>query len=463
MTEEAVLPSSFRDPSGLVFRRGTTLLRQVNESYREDYDHLIGSGLYDRLVAAGSLVAHEEQASDEALTPGAYKVLRPEVISFISYPYEWCFGQLKDAALLTLEIQKTALDHGMSLKDASAFNVQWRGGKPILIDTLSFERLRENTPWVAYRQFCQHFLAPLGLMAYRDVRLGQLSRVHIDGVPLDIAAELMPLRARARFPLLLHVFLHAKHQRRHEGSDPRERARARPFSLGAFRGLIDSLTKAVNKLEGRMRRKGWTGYYEEQGSYSVAGMQHKKEIVAAFIDGVRPGRVWDLGANTGLFGRMAAARGAEVICFDMDPLCVEENYRVSLAENVGANLPLVMDLTNPSPGLGWDNAERSSLRQRGPADMALALALIHHLAIANNVPLARAAEFFRSLCEWLVVEWVPKQDPRVGTLLAGRDDIFDNYTQEGFEEAFSQCFEIEAREDLKGSERVLYLMRARRG
>ena len=461
----SVVPSSFRDPSGFVFTREGTLFRQVNILWREQYDLLMESGLYTVLVEAGLLIPHDEVDPSLAATDGAHRVLRPEWIPFVSYPYEWSFSQLKDAALATLRIQRIALDHGMSLRDASAFNIQFRAGRPILIDTLSFERLPEGSPWVAYRQFCQHFLAPLALATYRDIRLTQLARVHIDGIPLDLASELLPFRARFRVPLLLHVFFHAKSQVRHQADSSQAESsarRARPFTLRAFRGLIDSLEKAVAKLTWRPRRSPWAGYYAEAESYSSEAMKHKQHLVGAFLDRTTARTAWDLGANTGLFSRIAAAKEIQTISFDLDPAAVEANYAEVTREAETAVLPLVMDLVNPSPGVGWENRERQSLSERGPVDLVLALALIHHLAIGNNVPLERLAGFFGGLCTWLIVEFVPKSDPKVQGLLALREDVFPDYTQDGFERAFGERFDIHASEQVKDSDRIMYLMRARK-
>jgi hypothetical protein len=460
----SVLPSSFRDPSGFVFTRQDDLLRQVNLPWRDHYDLFMESGLYSALVQDGLLIPHEEVDLSLAATPGAHRVLRPERIPFVSYPYEWSFSQLKDAALVTLRIQRTALDHGMSLRDASAFNIQFRAGRPTLIDTLSFEKLPEGRPWVAYRQFCQHFLAPLALAAYRDVRLMQLARVHIDGIPLDLTSELLPFRARFRVPLLLHVFFHAKSQVRYQadatqtGSTGR---RARPFTLQAFRGLIDSLEKAVSRLTWRPGRSPWAGYYTEADSYSPEAMEHKQHLVEAFLDRTAAQTAWDLGANTGRFSRIAAARGVRTVSFDLDPAAVESNYSQVVRDAEPNLLPLVMDLINPSPGIGWENQERQSLFGRGPTDLIMALALIHHLAIGNNVPLERLADFFGESCTWLIVEFVPKSDPKVQTLLALREDVFPNYTQEAFERAFGNRFDILVSEQVKDSDRVIYLMRAK--
>jgi ribosomal protein L11 methylase PrmA len=456
----SVVHSSFRDPSGFVYSRPDGLYRQVNQVYRESYDRLMGSGLYAALVEAKLLVAHEEVDVSHARSPDAYKVLRPEPVAFVSYPYEWCFSQLQDAALATLTIQRTALDFGMSLRDASAYNIQLHRGRPVLIDTLSFERLRDGAPWVAYRQFCQHFLAPLALMAYRDVRLSQLARVHIDGVPVGLAASLLPGRARLRVPLLLHLFLHARSERRHAYRAKRAPP-TRPFTLRAFHGLIDSLATGVAKLRWEPGRSMWSGYYAEAESYAPDSLQHKKELMIEFLDEANPRTVWDLGGNIGLFSRIASGRGITTICFDNDPACVEANFRQVREEEDTALLPLVLDLTNPSPRIGWENQERLSVLDRGPADMAFALALIHHLAIGNNVPLDRIANFLRQACTWLAVEFVPKADPMVRLLLGNREDIFPYYTEDGFERAFGPKFAIVRHEQIKGSERVLYLMRAR--
>jgi ribosomal protein L11 methylase PrmA len=461
----SVLPSSFRDPSGFVFTREGVLLRQVNLLWRDHYDLLMKSGLYSAMVEAGLLIPHEEVDLSLAATDGAHRVIRPELISFVSYPYEWSFSQLKDAALLTLRIQRMALDHGMSLRDASAFNVQFRAGRPVLIDTLSFEKLPEGRPWVAYRQFCQHFLAPLALAAYRDIRLAQLARVHIDGIPLDLASGLLPFRARLRLPLLLHLFLHARSQVRHEadagvaGSSGR---RTRAFTTQAFRGLIESLVKAVSRLTWRTGRSPWAGYYTEADSYTREAMEHKLELVDTFAGKTTARTAWDLGANTGRFSRIATAKGIQTVSFDLDPAAVESNYAQVVGDGETALLPLVMDLVNPSPAMGWENRERQSLLERGPTDLVMALALLHHLAIGNNVPLERLASFFADLCTWLIVEFVPKSDPKVQTLLALREDVFPDYTQEAFERAFGDRFDIQASEQVKDSERIMYLMRARR-
>ncbi len=458
--EEHRTPGSFRDPSGFMFEREGVLYRQVNLVYQAEYERIIASGLARSLADDGMLIPIVE-VDEEPFDPRlAYKILRPDRVPFISYPYEWSFGQLKDAALLTLEIQRRALTHSMSLKDASAFNVQFVDGRPVFIDSLSFEAYHEGSPWVAYRQFCRHFLAPLALMSGIDVRLNQLFRPCLDGVPLDLASRVLPWRSRLDPRLLIHIHLHARAERAYSGDQLPSNPRA--FSRSALLGLIDSLEGTVRSLRWEPRGTEWAEYYDET-NYSDAATTRKLELVGEFLDEVRPRTAWDLGANTGRYSRLAADRGASTVAFDIDPACVELHYRDVVHRKARNILPLWVDLTNPSPGLGWDHDERSSFIDRGPADLAMALALIHHLAISANLPLGRIASFLRKVSPTLIIEFVPKQDSQVRRLLVSREDIFDDYTREGFEAAFSDSFAIDRAEPIAESERTLYLMRARPG
>jgi hypothetical protein len=449
------LSASFRDPSGFLFSRGGVLYRQVNQEYEHEYARLFESGLYEKLLKARLLIPHVEVAQTLAESESVYKVIQPERVPFISYPYEWSFSQLKDAALATLSIQRRALKLGMSLKDASAYNIQFVRGKATLIDTLSFETYKEGQPWVAYRQFCQHFLAPLALMALRDVRLNQLLRVYIDGVPLDLASELLPLKSRINFGLLTHIHIHASAQKRYAGEEVKSRGSA--MSKQAMIGLIDNLEATVKRLIWTPKGTEWGNYYNIT-NYSDAAFEHKRGLVTEWANRVKPTVAWDLGANNGAFSRIVSTTGAYVVSFDIDPAAVEQNYLQMKNEKVENLLPLLLDLTNPSPSLGWANSERESFGSRGPADMVMALAVIHHLAISNNVPLSQLAEFFALLSKCLVIEFVPKSDSQVKKLLVSREDIFPNYSVEGFESEFKEKFLIHEKVNVRESERVLYLM-----
>ena len=455
------LGASFRDPSGFLFFRKGLLYRQINHIYRENYQTLMDSGLYEELVNSHLLISHEETSIEAADPQQAYKIIRPEPLQFISYPYEWCFSQLKDAALATLKVQKIAFKYGLSLKDSSAYNIQFHHGHPLLIDTLSFEIYQEGEPWVAYRQFCQHFLAPLALMTYRDVRLSTLMRTHIDGIPLDLASILLPKRTWLNFGLLSHIHLHAVSQKHYADRTVDKSTVTRRMSSTAFLGLIDNLERAIHRLRLRIQKTEWEDYYQEAHSYTAEGLQHKLSLVGEYIDRIQPDRLWDLGGNVGLFSRLASDRGIVTISFDVDHNAVERNYLTSKEEDSSYLHPLVLDLTNPSPNLGWHNNERLSLFDRSSPDAALALALVHHLAISNNVPLKWLADFFSSLSPWLVIEFVPKSDPQVGRLLATREDIFPDYTQEGFEREFGERYTIQDATQVQDSERILYLMKKR--
>jgi len=438
----------------VLFKSSGQLYRQVNRVYQEHYTHLMDSGLYQELMDAGYLIPHGEVEVPPVIPGPAWKVIQPEFVDFISYPYEWSFSQLKDAALLTLQLQKRALAYGMWLKDSSAYNIQFQRGRPVLIDSLSFEIYTEGQPWIAYRQFCQHFLAPLALMARRDVRLGQLLRIYIDGIPLDLASRLLPWQTRLELPLLLHLHLHAASQQRFAGQAVRSES---TINKNAMFGLADNLESAVRRLKWSPGGTAWGDYYDTH-NYTPAALQQKSQLVADFIQHIQPRQVWDFGANTGLFSRLAAAAQIPTLSFDIDPSAVEQNYLQCRLQDEQFILPLLLDLANPSPGLGWHNRERSALIERGPTDAVLALALVHHLAIANNVPLERIADFLQQCGHWLVIEFVPKHDPQVQRLLVARQDIFSDYTQQGFEAAFSRYFTIHRTEHLPESERVLYLM-----
>ena len=448
--------ASFRDPSGFLFHHQGTLYRQVNRSYETDYDLLRNSGLYDLLTEKGLLIPHREVSLDLARSDEAVRILEPELVPFISYPYEWCFSQLKDAALATLRIQRLALKKGLTLKDASAYNIQFTGGRPVLIDTLSFTAYREGEPWVAYRQFCQHFLAPLAIMASRDIRLAALLRSNIDGVPLDLAAGLLPWRSRFSPGLLMHIHAHAHSQKKHESS--RSAGKTTRVTRNALLGILDSLKGAVSRLNWRPGGTEWGEYYDDT-NYSDSSLQTKKDLVGKMLDRTDSRTVWDVGANNGYFSQVASERGLFTLAADIDPSAVEQNWRACRKGGRPHMLPLVMDLTNPSPALGWGHRERDSFLDRGPADTVIALALVHHLAISNNVPLDRLAEFFARAGRHLIIEFVPKTDSQVQRLLATREDVFPTYNQAGFEQAFSGRFEIVDQTGIQGSERTLYLMR----
>jgi hypothetical protein len=298
-------------------------------------------------------------------------------------------------------------------------------------------------------------------MTYKDIRLSQLFRVFIDGIPLELTSSLIPVRTYFKIFSLLHIHLHAMSQKRYAGKSLDNKLAAKSFSLRSFRGLIDTLESSIRRLTWHPRPTEWNDYYDAGNRYASQAMEHKKQLVGDFLDKINPKMVWDLGANTGLFSRIASGKGIETVSFDMDSACVEKNYLDVVSKRESNLLPLLLDLTNPSPPMGWLNQERMSIFERGPADAVLSLALIHHLAISNNLPLDRIAMFFRKICSWLIIEFIPKTDPQVQKLLSTRKDIFPKYTKEAFEAEFVDLFSIQSSVKIRDSERTLYLMRGK--
>lgn len=445
--------SSFRDRSGGIFSDQGKLYRWIAPAYLPHYRHLMESGLYKQLTEQGLLIPHEEREQQWPALPAGSLIIEPEYISFISYPYEWSFSQYKAAALLTLEIQTIAFAHGMTLKDATAFNVQFYQGRPVLIDTLSFEQITPGQPWIAYRQFCQHFLAPLALMSACDPRLGDLMRIYLDGIPLEMATALLPWRSRFRSGLGLHLFLHARTARNTKSSQKNQSA---VFSASSFQGLIQSLQRSVQHCALRQTPTTWGDYYES-GILHQAYLQAKLETVRAWLAERKPAYTWDLGANDGTFSRLAAQYG-HTIAFDFDPVAVDQNYLRTQEEGLTNLLPLRLDLSNPSPALGWVNEERTAWLNRPLPELTLALALVHHLAIGNQVPLDRLAAFFAKISPWLLIEFVPKGDPRVEEMLFHREAAFSDYSQPAFEAAFLEYFDLIQSKTLPETTRTLYLM-----
>jgi len=434
------VPGSFRDPCGYVFRIDGIPHRAVTPLGMPDHALAISSGLHAELVSEGHIVdiRELERGGPTPWPEDAALVLAPETIPFVSWPWEWCFGQWKDAALLVLELQRKAIAKGMRLKDASAFNVQFHRGRPVWIDTLSFERAPEGEPWPAYRQYCRHFVAPLALMALRDPSLGRLLQIHLDGIPLDLAATLLPNRSRLRLGINLHIRFHAGTERRFGSESHTDGPAAGSVSTNGHLGLLESLEATVRGLEWRAGATEW-GDYHRATHYSSGARRSKADIVERMLRDISPvGMVWDLGANDGRYSTIAAESGFPTIAFDLDPVAVERAWRAARLRPEVPLLPLVLDVTNPSPAVGWDSSERDGLMDRGPAATAMALALIHHLAITHRIPLSRISAFLARCAPTALVEWVPPDDPQAERLLARhRSDRLPTYSLDAFRSAFA--------------------------
>ncbi len=449
-------PSSYRDPSGFIFMTEGTLYRQVNKVFAPDFDHFIQSGCYTKLVEKGLLLPHEQLNENLTGSNNWYTTLRPKRIPFLSFPYEWSFDMLKDAALLTLQLVRESVAAGLILKDATPYNIQWFQGRMIFIDTLSFAKYTETEPWVAYRQFCEQFLGPLLLMHYKKQHLHPMLLAWPEGIPLEIIRSLLPLRTKFSMHVYLHIHLHARvSAKNNAGSKTPAR-----FSKQKLLNIITSLGILVKKLKLSPRKTNWSAYYDEASTRDNY-LEPKKRMIGEWLDSI-PGieTAADLGANDGEFARLLAKKNIDTIAADFDPYCINNLYN-SIKKNDEKNIqPVIVDLANPSPSIGVNNEERESLTGRLHADLVIALALIHHLSIARNIPFEKTAQMLQKVCKnYLIIEFVPATDEKVQLMLAGKKDIMALYTEEGFRTAFEKYFRITRCQPIALSGRVLYLMK----
>lgn len=447
-------PSSYRDPSGYIFEAGGEIYRQVNNIFKEDFDLFIKNGCYDNLMKKGLLISHQNILTNLTGDPNWHTTIKPERIGYISYPYEWPFDMLKDAALLTLQLLKESLAYGFILKDATPFNIQWHKGKLIFIDTLSFEKYKEEGPWAAYRQFCESFLSPLLLMHYTKKPMHELLLAWPDGIPLSVTKSLLPRRSRFSLHTYLHIHLHSAVSQKKNNTNNKILKLPKQKLLN----LANSLEGLIRKLKPPGTKTTWDKYYDEaaqRGGY----LEKKKEIFLGWITEM-PGlkNCIDLGANDGEFSRLLSENATSVVAVDFDANCINRLYNQIKKTGLQKIQPLIMDLAKPSPAIGVNNNERGSFVSRAKFDLALALALVHHLAIGKNMPLTLIAQFFSKISEKLIIEFVPIEDEKVQEMLANRKNIFNEYDELHFEKSFSRYFKIVKKEAIPGSRRGLYLM-----
>ncbi|HYY75725.1 MAG TPA: hypothetical protein VE644_05330 [Gaiellaceae bacterium] len=439
------------------------MLRALSEQGLADWQALVASDLFRRSVAEGKLVATETIPYDDGLPAelrdaGYGAVLAHERVPFVSYPYEWPFGMLRDAALLQLELLLGALDEGLMLKDATPYNVQWRGARPLFVDVGSFERLQAGEPWAGYRQFCMLFLYPLLLQAYRGVPFQPWLRGSLEGISPTECRSLLSARDRFRRGVLAHVVLHARLESRYgdRRRDVKGELRAAGFHEGLIRANVRRLEKLVRRLRWEPGRSAWSDYAEES-PYTEADAAAKEAFVREAVAGRRRRLAWDLGCNDGRYTRIAAEGAEYTVALDADAAVVEELYGTLRGEGSATILPLVADVADPSPGLGWRGLERIRLEDRGRPDLTLCLALLHHVVISANIPVAAFLDWLASLRTELVIELPTREDPMVWRLLAAKGpDANPDYGTETFERALSENWEVARREVLPSGTRILY-------
>lgn len=452
-------PGSFRDPSGGVLTFGDQILRFFRGESAAEFRTLLDSGVLSSIdgVIASEIVSTATEAY-LAATAAAGEVdllVRHPRLPFVSYPYDWPFEMLRDAALLQLDVLASALAAGYIVKDATPYNVQFLGPKPMFIDVASFERYQEGAQWAGYAQFCRMFLNPLLLQARRRVPFHPWLRWSLDGIDPGELSRLLGFREKLRPAVFVHVVMQAWLNRRFQaGSETLRQASSRPIPKSSMLGVIRGLRKTVAGLRRTGRKSTWSDY-EENLPYAGQALSEKERFVDSAVAGAKPHVLWDLGCNRGRFSLIAARHADYVVAMDNDEPTVGALYDIAGQKHPNV-LPLVVDLSNPDPDQGWAQTERKGLGARGPADYALALALIHHLAISGNVPLPRVVDWLSTVTRAGVVEFVPKADPMVQRLLVTRKDVYPNYTAEAFETALASRFRIEERHALPDSARILY-------
>lgn len=449
-------PGSFRDRNGTVYYCGDRVFRTLSDEAWRNWKRLENTIFFAREREAGRIV--ETWEADEALA-GASCALEHARLPFVSYPYEWTFGMLKDAALLHLELIRAAMEEDMILKDATPYNVQWRGTNPVFIDIPSFVPLRPGEPWTGYRQFCELMLYPLMLQAYRNIDFRPLLRGRIDGVTAAEMRNLTSTRDLARPGVLLHVAAQAALQRRYSGSgrDMRNTLAKAGFDKSLIVRNVDKLIRLVSSLSAGGRKSEWSEY-DVTHSYDSAEMDRKLDFVKEAAAGGKWKLAWDLGCNTGTFSRVLEKHSDQVIAMDGDWMAIERLYQSEHGDRTawGKILPLVINLADASPNQGWGGAERKGLAERGRPDIVLCLALVHHIVISANIPLAAFLDWLSGLGGALVIEWVGRDDEMVRALLANREDQYADYHGDTFRTLLAERFEIVNEAPLKDGRRHIF-------
>jgi SAM-dependent methyltransferase len=465
----SALAGSFRDPSGYVFRRDGSLLRALRPDAHALLRELQRSGTLDRLIGDGLIAGTrfvEEPARVSALRaehPGFEYFLEHDEIRPVTHPYEWSVSMLADAGRLTLDLQLRLLEQGLSLKDATAYNVLFDGPRPVFIDLGSIERPRRLDLWYPLGQFERMFLYPLLLAVHHGWDLRSYFLGRLDGRDVEEVARSVGRLGRWHPRALLDVGLPLLMGRAAaRGRGPDRRALDRPGAgLEVQRMTLGRLRGKVAGLAARYRPAStWTDYATDC-HYAPEADAAKRAAVQAMLERYRPRQVLDLGCNTGEYSRIAAGLGARVLAADADHDAVELLYR-GLRERPAAITPAVVDATNPGPAIGFMNRERPAFLERSEPDAVLALALVHHLMVAGNLSLDAIAGLFHALTrDLLIVEFVPPADPMFRRLLGLREDLFEGLDAAAFRAALARRFDPLEEVTLPGSARTLSAWRRR--
>jgi hypothetical protein len=442
-------PSSFRDPDSILEFDSKFYYRKISINYLPHYLHFKNSGLKDKLIEESYILPFEEIIDESPNIGFANQVLKTEKIPFISYPYEWSFSQLKAAAIKTLKINLIALNYGMILKDASMFNVQFIGYKPIFIDLGSFEIYKNNSLWVGYQQFCRHFLAPLLLASYKDFRLIKLLLVNLDGIDLSFVRKLLPIKSFLNSGVFLHIILNTS------GVKTTSNKKIKLKEQG-LKSILVHLTDTIEKLKLKNKNSEWADYYNNT-NYSDRGLLQKASIIETFIKEVNVTTALDVGANDGKFSKLLSNSSIYTVSADIDELAVEKNFIDALRDENDNLLSLHLNLANPTPSIGWDNTERKSFYDRAKFDLVLALAIVHHFVITYDLSFEMIAEKFSQIGKYLIIEFPLPEDEKVQFISRNKPSQFSNYNIENFKSAFEKYFLELDNKFIESNSRVIFL------
>jgi SAM-dependent methyltransferase len=458
---------SFRDASNRIFYHDGAVFRSLSAEATANWHQLRQTEFFQRLVESGAVIATETEDRPEIMAQLSGRwagVVRHERLAFISYPYEWPFWMLKDAALLHLDVLSQALENGWTLKDGSAYNMQWRGQQPVFIDVSSFEPYRDGDSWTGYRQFCMMFIIPLLLKAHRDIQIAHLLRSNLEGVDPEEALKFISWRDICRRGVFTHLYLHARLQAHAKRAEARTSSTNTAPARWPVRQtcemtlrMVQSIRRMVAKLDRSSGETAWSAY-ETTHSYDDASLAEKQGFVERHVRGKRWRMVYDLGSNTGTFARLCSGHADHVVAVDEDELAIDTLYRRLKAERPGNITPLVMPLNNVSPDQGWRGRERKSFDSRGKPDLILCLALIHHMVVSANIPMQDFLQWIRNFDAAVVLEFVGPEDEMTLRLTKNKKEAHPDYTQDQFESIAASMFDIADAAPLKQGRRQIYLL-----
>lgn len=456
---------SFRDPSGQVYHAKGRVFRGIDTRSAANFKELSKQRFFDSFVQDGLVIGTSEKTMLEGPMDSSFgqkswaMYLEHDVVPFVTYPYEWSFSMLRDAARLHLSLLEDCHENGWTMKDATPYNIQWIGAKPVFIDVPSFEPWEKGEHWGAYRQFCALFLTPLMIKAYLGLDHTRHLRSNLDGISAPEALKMFRGLSRFRRGVLSHIVLPALVERsiakRERDDAPAKERTATKQSATMILGLLQSLTRLVNNLKSEVRHTDWSKY-DKTHSYDDREFQQKLDFVNRSISTKQWNMVWDIGCNTGTFSRACAPYADQVISLDGDHDAVEQLYLAEREKARSNILPLVMDLSNVSPAQGWAGRERKALDQRGKPDLVVCLALIHHIRMSSNIPNALFLDWLRSLDCSVIIEFVDRHDEMVIKLLTNKKEKYEDYSRQQFEQEMGERFVITDSSELKGGKRVIY-------